>query len=128
MNTCCYLGEQLLKTEAKCIPRIAQKCGKETFTQQTCQQIAERAVFDHFGHLMKESEEKKEAESSPRETSDGALPSDKQAVDSFLQKEPTLKIYKEGEEVKAFSSEDKGRKPDKSSKNLDKNLSRKYQH
>eukprot|EP00957_Ditylum_brightwellii_P028748 2171508-Ditylum_brightwellii.AAC.1 len=29
---------------------------------QTCQRVAERAALDHFGHLMKESEEKKEAE------------------------------------------------------------------
>eukprot|EP00957_Ditylum_brightwellii_P129799 9900574-Ditylum_brightwellii.AAC.1 len=102
-----YLGLEKVKKEDTAtieeFPRIGQgdiydtpKWDKETFTQQTCQRIVERAVLDHFGHLMKESEEKKEAESSPREKGDVASPSDKRAVDSFLQKQPNFKIYREG--------------------------------
>eukprot|EP00957_Ditylum_brightwellii_P084964 6461274-Ditylum_brightwellii.AAC.1 len=93
MNTCCHLGERLLKTEAKGISTTAQKWGEEIFTQQTCQRIAERAVIDHFGHLMKDSEEEKEAESSNG---------------SFLQKQPNFKIYREKEEVKAFNRNGNG--------------------
>eukprot|EP00957_Ditylum_brightwellii_P018018 1357655-Ditylum_brightwellii.AAC.1 len=90
---------------------MAQKQVKETFTQQTCQRVAKRAVLGHFGHLMKDSEEEKEAENSY---------GGEQAVDSFLQKQQNFKIYREKEEVKAFNKNGKGRKPDKFSGKLDK--------